>query len=140
MLALKDLLIAAGVLFVATAFALSLYDLWKAYEYRRELARPAEGETPMRKMEEPGPVRWRTSVALAVAACLPLLVADSIVVIPAGMGGVRVSQMRGTLPGTLYSGAHFVTPLVESVQMFDLRDKLFTAGVVEGAAALGGVQ
>jgi regulator of protease activity HflC (stomatin/prohibitin superfamily) len=135
MLALKDLLIAAGVLFVATAFALSLYDLWKAYEYRRELARPAEGETPMRKMEEPGPVRWRTSVALAVAACLPLLVADSIVVIPAGMGGVRVSQMRGTLPGTLYSGAHFVTPLVESVQMFDLRDKLFTAGVVEGAAS-----
>ncbi|MGC2300608.1 MAG: SPFH domain-containing protein, partial [Acidobacteriaceae bacterium] len=85
-------------------------------------------------------IRWRTALALAVSACLPLLVAESIVVIPAGMGGVRVSQMRGTLPGTLYSGAHFVTPLVESVQMFDLRDKLFTAGVVEGAAALGGVQ
>jgi regulator of protease activity HflC (stomatin/prohibitin superfamily) len=83
---------------------------------------------------EPPPIRWRHSVMLAVVACLPLLAAESIVVIPAGMGGVRVSQMRGTLPGTLYSGAHFVTPLVESVEMFDLRDKLFTAGVVEGAA------
>lgn len=49
------------------------------------------------------------------------------------MGGVRLSQMRGTLPGTLYSGAHFVTPLTESVQMFDLRDRLFTTGVPEGA-------
>ena len=137
MLALKDLLIAAGVLFLAAAFAITLYDLWKMFEYRRKLAASgAEGMTET--MPEPGPVRWRTSMALAVAACLPLLVADSIVVIPAGMGGVRVSQMRGTLPGTLYSGAHFVTPLVESVQMFDLRDKLFTAGVVEGAAAPSG--
>ena len=51
------------------------------------------------------------------------------------MGGVRVSQIRGTLPGTLYSGAHFVMPLVDNVQMFDLRDKLFTAGVVEGSPA-----
>jgi regulator of protease activity HflC (stomatin/prohibitin superfamily) len=137
MLALKDLLIAAGVLFLAAAFAITLYDLWKMFEYRRKLAASgAEGMTET--MPEPGSVRWRTSVALAVAACLPLLIADSIVVIPAGMGGVRVSQMRGTLPGTLYSGAHFVTPLVESVQMFDLRDKLFTAGVVEGAAAPSG--
>jgi regulator of protease activity HflC (stomatin/prohibitin superfamily) len=138
MLALKDLLIAAGVLFLAAAFAITLYDLWKMFEYRRKLARLAGGEGPMEMMPEPDSVRWRTSIALAVAACLPLLVADSIVVIPAGMGGVRVSQMRGTLPGTLYSGAHFVTPLVESVQMFDLRDKLFTAGVVEGAAAPSG--
>ncbi len=139
MLALKDLLITAGVLFLAAAFAITLYDLWKMFEVRRKLA--ASGTEGMTEtMPEPGSVRWRTSVALAVAACLPLLVAGSIVVIPAGMGGVRVSQMRGTLPGTLYSGAHFVTPLVESVQMFDLRDKLFTAGVVEGAASLGTVQ
>jgi regulator of protease activity HflC (stomatin/prohibitin superfamily) len=60
-----------------------------------------------------------------------LLVAASIVVVPIGMGGVRVSQIRGTLPGTLYPGTHFVTPLVESVQVFDLRDHLFTAGIAE---------
>jgi regulator of protease activity HflC (stomatin/prohibitin superfamily) len=135
MLALKDLLIGAGVLFLAAALAITLYDLWKMLEYRRKLARAAGGESLTEMMPEPGDVRWRTALALAVAACLPLLVAGSIVVIPAGMGGVRVSQMRGTLPGTLYSGAHFVTPLVESVQMFDLRDKLFTAG---GTAVLAG--
>ena len=68
-------------------------------------------------------------MALALVACLPLLVASSIVVVPSGMGGVRVSQIRGTMPGTLYPGVHFVTPLVESVETFDLRDHLFTAGI-----------
>ena len=57
--------------------------------------------------------------------------ASSIVVVPSGMGGVRISQIRGTLPGTLYPGVHFITPLMDSVQMFDLRDHLFTAGVAE---------
>jgi regulator of protease activity HflC (stomatin/prohibitin superfamily) len=131
MLALKDLLITAGVLLVAAAFALTLYDLWQAFEFHRKLAALAEGTPPPL---EPEPVRWRTSAVLIVVAGLPLLLADSIVVIPAGMGGVRVSQLRGTLPGTLYSGAHVMTPLVESVQLFDLRDKLFTAGVSQPAA------
>ena len=138
MLALKDLLIVAGVLLVAAALATTLYDLWKVLEYRRRLA---AGGLPDGNLDadldarvEPGPVRWQTSVALGLAACLPLLIADSIAVIPAGMGGVRVSQMRGTLPGTLYSGAHFVAPLVDSVQLFDLRDKLFTAGSEAGRA------
>ena len=38
------------------------------------------------------------------------------------------------LPGTLYPGVHFVTPLVESVETFDLRDHLFTAGMGEEGA------
>src|ERR1700728_2316589 len=143
MLALKYLLILAGVLMLAAALALTLYDLWILYDVRRKLT---TGDHPTfaddfqdalpgsdAVTEDPQPIRWRTSLALALAACLPLLLAAGIVVIPAGMGGVRVSQMRGTLPGTLYSGAHFVTPLVESVQIFDLRDHLFTAGVVERA-------
>ena len=129
MLALKDLLIAAGVLFLAAAFAITLYDLWRMYEQRRKLPESADGVTEM----EPVPIRWRGSVLMIVVACVPRLIADSIVVIPAGMGGVRVSELRGTLLGTLYAGAHFVPPMMESVEMFDLRDKLFTAGVVEGA-------
>jgi regulator of protease activity HflC (stomatin/prohibitin superfamily) len=129
MLALKDLLIAAGVLFLAAALAITLYDLWRMFEQRRRLPESADGVTEM----EPVPIRWRGSVLLVVVGCVPLLAADSMVVIPAGMGGVRVSELRGTLPGTMYSGAHFVTPLVENAQVFDLRDKLFTAGLVEGA-------
>ncbi len=141
MLALKELLIVAGALLLATALGITLYDLWTWMEYRWKLRSVASdmesavSDTEARKPEPPmpEPVRWRTAVMVGVAACLPWLIADGVVVIPAGMGGVRVSQMRGTLPGTLYSGAHFVTPLMESVQMFDLRDKLFTTGVVEGA-------
>jgi regulator of protease activity HflC (stomatin/prohibitin superfamily) len=133
MLALKDLLIIAGVLLVAAAFALTLYDLWKALEFHRRLTSAADGAPPL---PEPEPIRWRTSIVLVLVAALPLLLADSIVVIPAGMGGVRVSQLRGTLPGTLYAGAHTVTPLIESVQLFDLRDKLFTAGTAVQPGAL----
>ena len=84
---------------------------------------------------EPGPIAWRGPLALALVACLPLLIATSMVVVPSGMGGVRISQIGGTEPGTLYPGLHFVTPLVESVQMFDLRDHLFTAGVVDARQA-----
>jgi regulator of protease activity HflC (stomatin/prohibitin superfamily) len=79
-----------------------------------------------------GAIPWRGPVALALAGCLPLLIAASIVVVPSGIGAVRVSQISGTEPGTLYAGMHFITPLIESVEMFDLRDHLFTAGIVEG--------
>jgi len=39
--------------------------------------------------------------------------------------------MRGTEPGTLYPGVHLVVPFIEDVQLFDLRDKLFTTGLVD---------
>jgi regulator of protease activity HflC (stomatin/prohibitin superfamily) len=61
----------------------------------------------------------------------PLLVAFSIVVVPSGMAGVRVSQMSGTVPGTLYPGAHLVVPLVQDVALFDTRDQIFTTGASE---------
>jgi len=145
MLALKYLLIVAGVLMLTAAFSITLYDLYKLFDERRKLGaveRPNFGDdwpealpgAESTALQSASPIRWRPAASLALAACLPLLLADGIVVIPAGMGGVRVSQMRGTLPGTLYSGAHFVTPLVDSVQLFDLRDKLFTAGIVEGVS------
>jgi len=54
--------------------------------------------------------------------------AFSIVVVPSGMAGVRVSQMRGTEPGTLYPGVHLVMPLMEDVALFDTRDQIFTTG------------
>jgi regulator of protease activity HflC (stomatin/prohibitin superfamily) len=83
-------------------------------------------------------LRWRTSLALAMLAWGPLLVAFSIVVVPSGMAGVRVSQISGTVPGTLYAGAHVVTPLVEDVALFDTRDQIFTTGMSEdGKPATG---
>ena len=136
MIALKLLLTVAGLLLLAAAFAIPLYGIWIRTRIAR---RKAAGETEPGKTEvlESQEIAWRGPLALMLVACLPLLVAASIVVVPSGMGGVRVSQVRGTLPGTLYPGVHFVTPLVESVETFDLRDRLFTAGIVEEGGKAG---
>jgi regulator of protease activity HflC (stomatin/prohibitin superfamily) len=66
-----------------------------------------------------------------------MLLALSIFVVPSGMAGVRVSQTQGTLPGTLYPGVHFVTPLADSVALFDTRDQLFTTGSPEEQSRKG---
>jgi len=124
MIALKYLLIVAGVLLLAAGCGITLYDMWLKIIYQRKLARGMEG------LAEPDGVRWRGLIVLALVGCLPLILAGSIVVVPVGMGGVRLSQMSGALPGTLYPGVHFVPPLTESVQMFDLRDKLFSTGTM----------
>jgi regulator of protease activity HflC (stomatin/prohibitin superfamily) len=68
-------------------------------------------------------------------AWAPLLISAAIVIVPAGMAGVRVSQTRGTLAGTLYPGVHFVMPMVEHVELFNTRDQLFTTGVTEDSLA-----
>src|SRR3984885_10306206 len=125
MIALKLLFTIAGVLLLAAALAIPLYSLWLRMHAMR---RKAAGET---EIPEPDPIAWRVPVALTLVACLPLMIASSIVVVPSGMGGVRVSQVSGTEPGTLFPGVHFVTPLIDSVETFDLRDHLFTAGVAE---------
>jgi phosphoketolase len=61
----------------------------------------------------------------------PILLAFSIVVVPSGMAGIRVSEMTGTVPGTLYPGVHFGVLLVEDVALFDTRDQVFTTGALE---------
>lgn len=128
MIALKLLLTVAGALLFAVALAIPLYSLVVRFRASR---RKTEGEATTL---EPLIIPWRTPVALVLVACLPLLISASIVVVPSGMGGVRVSQVGGTQPGTLYPGVHFVKPLVENVELFDLRDHLFTAGVAEEGA------
>lgn len=135
MLALKMLLTVAGALLWAAAVAIPLYAIWLRLQAARKKA--GEDGTMDENLTEPEPIAWRQSIewsrvgALAIAGCVPLLMAASIVVVPSGMGGVRISQIRGTLPGTLYPGVHFITPLVDTVQTFDLRDHLFTAGMLE---------
>jgi len=134
MIALKMLLTVAGVLLLAAALGIPLVQLvLRILSARRKAAEATEpGQGELAKTEiEPEEIPWRGPLALMLVACLPLLVAASIVVVPSGMGGVRVSQIGGTIPGTLYPGVHFVTPFVESIETFDLRDHLFTAGIVE---------
>ncbi len=129
MLALKMLLTIAGALLLLGAVAIPLVGLWRHVQLARK--KPAVDGTMDENLVQLEKIEWQRPAALAVAGCLPLLVAASIVVVPSGMGGVRISQLRGTLPGTLYPGLHLVTPLVDSVQFFDLRDHVFTAGLME---------
>jgi len=133
MLFVKYLLLSAGIAMFVIAAAILAYDAYLFIAYRRRLSHPVEGTTPG---PEPS-VRWRTPVALVMLAWAPLLVSAAIVIVPAGMAGVRVSQTRGTLAGTLYPGVHFVMPLVEHVELFNTRDQLFTTGVTEDSLAKG---
>src|SRR5580698_11195213 len=126
MLFLKYLLTWGGIAMIAMATGILGYDLWLGLRLRLRLAEGGTGPLP------PAPhVRWRGALGLALLAWGPIILALGIIVVPSGMAGVRVSQTSGTLAGTLYPGAHFITPLVESVALFDTRDQLFTTGSVE---------
>jgi regulator of protease activity HflC (stomatin/prohibitin superfamily) len=115
-----------GVGMIAVAAGVLAYDIYLEMKYRQALATAGAGPLP------PVPqVRWRSSLALALLAWGPIVLALGIVVVPSGMAAVRVSQSSGTLPGTLYPGAHFLVPLAESVVLFDTRDQLFTTGALE---------
>lgn len=127
MLAFKYLLMVIGAGLFAAGSSILAYDLWLVVQYRRAVTRGSESATP------PQPVRWRMTIALVALAWAPLLMALSFVVVPTGMAGVKISETRGTEAGTLYPGVHMVVPLVEQVELFDLRDKLFTTGVAENA-------
>ena len=134
MLFLKYLLLTAGIAMFVIAAGILTYDayLFIAYQRRRLDSDPAAGT--------PGPapaIRWRTSIAFTMLAWAPLLISAGIVIVPSGMAGVRVSQTKGTLAGTLYPGVHFVLPLIERVELFNTRDQLFTTGISEDSLAKG---
>src|SRR5215472_7170417 len=130
MLLLKYLLMWGGIAMMVIAAGMLLYDLYFEIEYRK--ARAAGGTEPLPPARA---VRWRGAIALALLGWGPILIALGIVVVPSGMAGVRVSQTKGTLAGTLYPGVHFITPLAENVALFDTRDQLFTTGAAEDSKA-----
>ncbi len=110
MLLLKYVMLIVGIGAFLDAAVIVAYDFYLAENYRRLLARGGTEKPPA-----PKPVRWSTAKKLAIIAWLPLLIGLSIVVVPSGMAGVRVSQISGTRPGTLYPGVHFIKPLLEHV-------------------------
>ena len=130
MLALKYLLMILGVGLFGSASALVAYDIFLAAQLRRLLRRDTTDESgaevgasarrPFR------PVRWRLAVQLAAAGTLAMLITESIVVIPDGAAGVRISQISGARPGTLYPGVHVITPLVDSVAIYDTREQVYS--------------
>ncbi len=131
MLVLKYLLVILGIGLFGSAGALVVYDVVVAAQLRRLLRRSAEATegAPSAAALVPrpfGPVRWQRALQLAGLAVVPLLISQSIVVVPDGTAGVRVSQVWGVRPGTLYPGVHLVTPLIDNVALYDTREQTYT--------------
>jgi regulator of protease activity HflC (stomatin/prohibitin superfamily) len=143
MLALKWLLAIVGAGLFGSAGSLVIYDIFLSTQLRRLLRRNNEEEangSGTGLVRRPlGPVRWRLALQLAAAGALALLVTLSIVVIPDGAAGVRVSQIWGARPGALYPGVHIVTPLVDSVAIYDTREQVYTTLAAESAKQKGDV-
>jgi regulator of protease activity HflC (stomatin/prohibitin superfamily) len=138
MLALKYLLMFLGIGLFGSAGALVVYDIYLSAQLRRLLGRTTTDESGAEAAisRRPfGPVRWR----LTAASVLPLLLALSIIVIPDGWAGVRISQIWGARPGTLYPGVHFVTPFIDSVALYDTREQVYSTIAAEDPKQKGDV-
>jgi regulator of protease activity HflC (stomatin/prohibitin superfamily) len=138
MLALKYLLTLLGVGLFSSAAIVVIYDIYMAARLRwlLEQASPEPGaEAVSRAATRPfGPVRWRLALQLVAAGIVPVLLQAAIVVVPDGSAGIRVSQIYGARPGTLYPGVHLITPFVDSTALYDTREQVFTTS----AAYAGG--
>ena len=137
MIALKWLLVILGIGLFGSAGALVVYDVYVSSQLRKLLRRSSEEgtggfETTARLPGHPfGPVRWQRALLLAGLAVVPLLISKSIVVVPDGEAGVRVSQFWGARPGTLYPGVHLVTPFVDEVASYDTREQVYLTASAE---------
>jgi regulator of protease activity HflC (stomatin/prohibitin superfamily) len=116
-----------GFALLAAAAAMLVLDLIRIYT---RASAPVLDEAA----SAPAAIEWHRPARIAAIGLSPLLLGIGIEIVPAGMAGVRVSQLSGTVPGTLYPGLHFVFPLVESVALFDIRDQVYETTLGEKAA------
>src|SRR6267378_5481575 len=144
MLVLKYLLVIIGIGLFGSSGALLVYDIYLSSQLRRLLGRRRDKTTGELLPEDPvevsrplASVRWGLAQRLAAAGVLPLLIAFSIAIVPDGFAGVRVSQIWGARPGTLYPGVHLLTPLVDSVELYDTREQVYTTAAIRSAPSGG---
>jgi regulator of protease activity HflC (stomatin/prohibitin superfamily) len=119
MLALKVALWSVGFGVLAAAAGVIAHGLWLRMEWLR---RPVDGRGPLPRLQ------WKRAGRLAAWGVVILLGGRAVVLVPSGMAGVRISQLSGTRPGTLYPGVHLVRPLIDDVALYDTRDQFLTAG------------
>src|ERR1700680_1322543 len=110
-----------GIGLLVGAAAILAWDLYQILKCRKEPA----GELP------PPRFRWRTARQVAAYSLLPLLAGLSIAVVPSGSAGVRINQFLGTRPTPPYPGVHWIVPLIEQTELYDIRDSVFTTTVVD---------
>jgi hypothetical protein len=90
MLTVKYLLEDAGFVLIAAAAAILIHDLFRLYQQSNLILN-----------DQPGPAAISRATGRFTALGLVCLVGWSQPVVPAGMAGVRVSQISGTLPGVI---------------------------------------
>jgi|HubBroStandDraft_6_1064221.scaffolds.fasta_scaffold05318_3 regulator of protease activity HflC (stomatin/prohibitin superfamily) len=159
MLFLRFFLFVISSAFVLSAVLLVAYDIFLIFELGRWLkpkepaaAKPegeqiggATGSPPTTAVSALGgipteprierskrAVRWAAAAKLTVLAALLALAGASILVVPDGQAAVRISQISGVRPGTLYAGTHFIRPLIDRAQLYDVRDRVFSTSPAEG--------
>ena len=120
MVLLRYLLVFGGIMLLVGAVAILIMDVIQIVKFRKDPSR-----------EQPPPPRWHAARTLGACAVVPLLLGLSIAVVPSGSAAVRINQFAGTRPGTLYPGVHWIFPLVEEIELYDIRDGLFTTQAVD---------
>jgi regulator of protease activity HflC (stomatin/prohibitin superfamily) len=151
MLFLRYLLLIIGFGLFAGAAAILVYDLYLIFKGRKpapdEHHRQSVNDSPEQPTQSPDArgglltsswpearqyaVRWHSARKLAMAGAVPVLAGLSIVVIPSGTAGVRVSQVSGPSPRTLYPGVHWIVPLFDHVEQYNVRDTVFSTAIAE---------
>jgi regulator of protease activity HflC (stomatin/prohibitin superfamily) len=132
MFAMKWLLMAAGFAMFGTAAGVVAYDVYLALQFQKLMRSGEAGAAEMAGTLRP--IRWQLAAKLFGWACIPLLLAQSFAMVPEGSGGVRISQVSGVEPGTLYPGVHLLFPLIEHVAVYDLHDHLFATAAQADSA------
>jgi len=142
MIALKILLLVICFGCFACAAGAVLYDIYLAFElsrlFRRE-EKPGEPPTPDTTTRGPGlilprprrAIRWDTAAKLVALGAIAGVAGESILVVPDGQAAIRISQISGVRPGTLYAGTHLIVPLVERAALFDIRDRVYSTTALE---------
>ena len=151
MLFLRYLLLIIGFGLFAGAATILVYDLYLIFKGRKTAPPSPTGlsvndspELPEQSPAEHGglptsslpvarayPVRWEIARKLAISGAAPVLAGLSIAVIPSGTAGVRVSQLFGPISKTLYPGVHLVVPMIDHVELYNIRDNVYSTTVAE---------
>jgi regulator of protease activity HflC (stomatin/prohibitin superfamily) len=163
MLFLRFLLFVISFGFVGIAIAVVLYDVYLAFELDRVLRRSNDESAPAPLLGTESPVgeqlppvnpavstprvslrrnpnrviRWASAAKILLIAAALGIFGRSILVVPDGHAAIRISQISGVRPGTLYAGTHLITPLIERAELYDIRDKVFSTAATENSRDKG---
>src|ERR1700689_480722 len=127
MIVLRYLLIFAGIGLLAIAAAILLWDLFQVLKSRKkvpEISGEVTTHDPLASGMAWSDLRWKHERPLATMSIAPIPAVKSSAVVPSGAAGVRVNEFSGTRPATLYPGVHIAIPLIEQVEVYNVRDNV----------------